>query len=227
MTAQSAPVGPAYDTGASSRLLWEAYGKSGRAQRLLAAARPYIARFDRVMPYMPDQGRVLDIGCGNGLLLTLAHAHAHLREAVGIDVNARALAGARSMAARQGAPFTFVQASDPKDWPAGTFDAVLMMDVMHHVPKAARPALIQAAADRVAPGGVFVYKDMCGMPFARWVWNQVHDLLLASQWVQVEPIEHVIGWAKKAGLHTSVSERYVGAGLYGHELEVFRRPPNA
>ena len=212
-----------YGTAAASRLLWQVYATSGLSVRALAALRPLIARLDRLIAVIPNRSHVLEIGCGTGLLLFLLHKYGLLRESVGLDIDATSIADAQRAALARKLPIEFRRSTTLRDWPADQFDVVLMVDVLHHVPRALRRQMIEAALTRVAAGGLFIYKDMCRRPVLRRLWNQLHDLMLARQLVSVEPIEHVLGWATAAGFVSITSERYVGAGLYGHELEVLCR----
>lgn len=212
-----------YGALAASRLLWRVYASSGLANRVLAALRPLIARFDRLVACLPDDGRVLEIGCGNGVLLVLLHRLGLLGEGVGIDINADAITAARRAARASDLPIEFHRGATLLDWTVEQFDIVMMVDVLHHVSRPLRRPMIEAALARVATGGLFIYKDMCCRPVLRRLWNQMHDLTLTRQFVSVEPVEHVLSWAAAAGFISVASERYVGAALYGHELEVFRR----
>jgi 2-polyprenyl-3-methyl-5-hydroxy-6-metoxy-1,4-benzoquinol methylase len=214
-----------YDMLGACTLLWQAYAPCGLAHRALAALRPLIARFDRLVAFIPDQRRVLEIGCGHGALLFLLHRLGSLREGLGIDIDGAAIAAARRAAQPRRLPIVFHQCATFRDWPVEQFDVVLMVDVLHHVPGPLRRRTIEAALALVAAGGLFIYKDMCRRPVLRRLWNQMHDLVLTRQVVAVEPIEHVLGWAASAGFVSIASERYVGAGLYGHELEVLQRQP--
>lgn len=224
LQADSSPTAIDYSMTRACRQLWRAYGSSAMAHRLLAAVRPFIACFDRIIGYVPPGASILDIGCGSGLLLALIQLHRPVRQAVGVDVNAKAIAAAESMTAANGFPFSFHVSESASGWPQETFDVVLMIDVLHHVPAASRRDVIAAALARISPNGLFIYKDMCARPAFRRIWNQCHDLILAQQLVTVEPIEHVVDWVVTAGFSRLTSQRYVGAAFYGHELEVFRRP---
>jgi SAM-dependent methyltransferase len=103
---------------------------------------------------------VLDIGCGNGRLVELLVArYAAAFGYTGIDSSPELLALARVRTAGH-ATLRFGEvdfvARDPRlALPAGTHDLVVLLGVLHHVPgEDARRALLAAAADRLAPGGI-------------------------------------------------------------------------
>lgn len=98
---------------------------------------------------------------------------------------------AQAVALKQRLPLQFKEASEPAEWPQGAVDVVTMIDVMHHLPQEIRQAFVEAAAARLAPGGRFVYKDMDKRPVWRALWNNLHDLLLAREWVRLEPSANV------------------------------------
>lgn len=136
--------------------------------------------WDRVARHLPaGRLRVLDIGCGNGRYALDLLDRGRALHYVGTDASEALLAAARERvgaaleaeAADPGAQADaaearpsaarFLQqdflASEPvgADLPAGPFELVALMGVMHHVPgAAARAQLIRAAAERVAPGGI-------------------------------------------------------------------------
>lgn len=101
----------------------------------------------------PADLRVLDIGCGAGLLAEpLARRGAQV---TGVDAAAKNIAAARSHAKdaglrvdyRVGEPATALRSDE-------RFDLVLLLEVVEHVDDV--PAIVQQAAARVAPGGVLV-----------------------------------------------------------------------
>ncbi|MBK8482360.1 MAG: methyltransferase domain-containing protein [Proteobacteria bacterium] len=92
-------------------------------------------------------GRVLEAGCGTGLILQrLAPA---ARQAIGIDLSTGMLAGARSRA------LSVLQGSvDALPFPAAHFDAVVSFKVLAHVPTIERTLAELARVTR--PGGHLV-----------------------------------------------------------------------
>ena len=86
--------------------------------------------FDRLVRLLPryTNPRVLDIGCGTGFNLELARA-AGVRDAVGLDLSAKALSFCRQRGLRQ------LVRGDAARPPFGdqTFDIVLALDLIEHV----------------------------------------------------------------------------------------------
>jgi hypothetical protein len=58
---------------------------------------------------------------------------------------------------------------------AGTFDAVTMLDVLYRFPLSEWDALFRSVHDRLAPGGVFLIKELD--PGHRWkaLWNRTQE----------------------------------------------------
>lgn len=97
--------------------------------------------------------RVLDIGCGAGLLCEpFARRRAHV---TGIDASSRNIAAARLHAGRGGLSIDY-RVGDPRSALRAEeqFDLVTLLEVVEHVADVA--GLVAAAARHVAPGGVLV-----------------------------------------------------------------------
>lgn len=97
-----------------------------------------------------------------------------------------------------------------------------MIDVLHHIPVAGKKPAIEAAAARVGPGGVLLFKDIGPTPRWRAFANSLHDFVLTQERVTYTPIDTIVRWAEACGL--SLKDRTTINRLwYGHELLVFTR----
>jgi 2-polyprenyl-6-hydroxyphenyl methylase/3-demethylubiquinone-9 3-methyltransferase len=96
--------------------------------------------------------RVLDIGCGGGILTdSIARAGA---DAVGIDLSSKALKVAQLHALESGTPrvqYREISAEDMAAEQAGSFDVVTCMEMLEHVPDPS--SVVRACSTLVKPGG--------------------------------------------------------------------------
>jgi SAM-dependent methyltransferase len=104
---------------------------------------------------LPAGSRVLDAGCGPGLV---AEAFLEAGHSVhGVDLSAEMVRRARERCARFGERARFEQGSVLELRPAAPFDAAVSRLVVHHVPDPA--AFVAAQVERIRPGGVLVVTD--------------------------------------------------------------------
>ena len=125
---------------------------------------------DEIGQYLPATGAVLDIGCGFGLFSLYYAATAPGRFIRGLDVNARRIGIARRAAARLGLSNVVYEESDARDFKGdGEVAAAYMLDIVHHVPVAAVPALLAGLRRSLPPGGRLLVKDVDTRPAPkRW-----------------------------------------------------------
>lgn len=104
--------------------------------------------------------RVCDIGCGTGILLQDLIGAGY--QATGVDPSPDALNFCR----HRGVPV--VEGALPDALPAGlkNLDAVLLLDVLEHIPDDA--AALRQALSLLRPGGVAI----CTVPAYPWMWTQ-------------------------------------------------------
>lgn len=203
------------------------YLGGGAATRLMQHHRHRVAPVRRLVELVPPASRVLDAGCGCGLLLNCLAATGRLRAGHGFDSSpavidtANEAAGVLAAGRASMAP-TFECRPVEAGFPTGQFDVVCLIDVLHHVPRAHQESAFKEALSRVAPGGFMLYKDMCDAPVWRASLNRLHDLIVARQWIHYVPVETVDRWARECGLATERSE-WISMLWYGHELRVYRK----
>jgi 2-polyprenyl-3-methyl-5-hydroxy-6-metoxy-1,4-benzoquinol methylase len=223
-TLGSGSVHHTLDAARLSEIAKDIYVEGGVISRKLQHWRPYICPFERLIGHVQKGSRVLDVGCGAGLLLCLMAALEHEFEGVGFDVSQRAIDLARRAAERMATWRPRVKLSfeclDPEEaWPHGTFDVVFLIDVLHHIRRESKHAFLRQAISKLNKGGVLVYKDMCRRPWWKAQANRIHDLVIAHQWISYVPVEMVERWAQFEGKGVIVRED-LNRFWYGHELRI-------
>ncbi|MGH3452575.1 MAG: class I SAM-dependent methyltransferase [Haloechinothrix sp.] len=135
----------------------ETYGEDFGQNGWLTAGE-WRAALDRLE--LTSDSRVLDVACGSGgpdihLARTTGAA------VVGVDINTHAIAAAREHARRAGLVglVTFAQADAARALPFedGSFDAVVCIDAINHLPD--RPRVLRDWQRLLRPGGRIVFSD--------------------------------------------------------------------
>lgn len=123
--------------------------------------------------------RVLDLGCGQGLLAAL-HFAARVEQVsyTGIDLRSRDIERARLMAKAAAAPTAGraqLRAGDIRFEPFPESDLVVMLDVLHYVDYRAQASIFDRATDALAPGGKLLLRVADNSQDLRFKWTILVD----------------------------------------------------
>ena len=133
---------------------------------------------------LPDEGRILDVGCGFGLFASYYGQMQPRRRIVGVDPNARRIDLARHVATSvgRGAEGEHVfHVGDVRDAHlTGPFDGIYVLDVMHHIPEADQVPVLTRLRDLLRPGGVLVIKDITTEPHYQLLFTKLLDRLMVG-----------------------------------------------
>jgi len=130
------------------------------------------------------QAKVLDVGCGGGLLAEAMAAKG--ADVTGVDRSPKALSVASVHAEQSGIDVDY-QENDAETWAEthqNTYDVVTCLEVLEHVPDV--PRAIQACADMLKPGGLFFFATL----------NRTPESYIKA----IIGAEYVLGWLPK-GTH--------------------------
>jgi 2-polyprenyl-3-methyl-5-hydroxy-6-metoxy-1,4-benzoquinol methylase len=131
---------------------------------------------------LPDEGRILDVGCGFGLFAAYFGQTQSRREIIGIDPNARRIAMAERVARQLQLKRHRFISGDVRDANLqGPFDAVYMLDVMHHIPADAQRGVLERIYDMLVPGGVLLMKDITTEPHYQLVFTEMLDRVMVGR----------------------------------------------
>jgi 2-polyprenyl-6-hydroxyphenyl methylase/3-demethylubiquinone-9 3-methyltransferase len=125
---------------------------------------------DEIGQYLPEAGRVLDLGCGFGLF-SLYYASVRPGLVIeGVDLNPRRIAMARAAARKLGLGNARYEVGNVMDFRGGRlFDAAYMLDIVHHIPPGAVRPLLEQMAKVLPPGARLLVKDVERRPaYKRW-----------------------------------------------------------
>ena len=120
--------------------------------------------FERILPHLRSAANVLDVGCGNGRLLSFLTERGWHGRYLGVDGSAGLLAAAEQnleapALTRRPASALLDLLSPHWAAPLAGFapDAIACLAVLHHIPGAAhRARLVAECADLLEPGGILI-----------------------------------------------------------------------
>src|SRR5262249_30701486 len=120
--------------------------------------------------YLPERGRVLDLGCGFGLFSLYYAASRPGLQIDGLDLNPRRIALARAAARRLGLGNVRYDVGDAMEFRAGqVFDGAYMLDIVHHIAEETVRPLLEQMAKCLPAGARLIIKDVDRSPaWKRW-----------------------------------------------------------
>jgi len=147
--------------------------------------------------------RVLDLGCGDGHLLSLVLANRAQAQGVGLDFSPTMLARARATCGAD-SRFRFVLHNLDEPLPKlGQFDAVVSSFAIHHCSDARKRALYAEVWQLLVPGGIFCNLEHVASPTAA-----IHARFLAELGIapededpsnQLLDVETQLCWLREIG----------------------------
>jgi len=192
------------------------YDLVSRAYRADEAAEgAYAEWLDLLEARVPPPAKILDLGCGCGV--PVARRLSPRYEVTGVDLSPVQIERARALVPTA----TFVCADMATlDLPEASFDAVVCLYAIIHLPLAEQPALLRSIARWLRPGGTLIAtvghgawtgteKDWLGVPGGDMWWSH-------------EDAETYRRWLADAGFIIE-DERFVPEGTGGHVFVVASR----
>ena len=133
---------------------------------------------------IPKVGRLLDLGCGDGILGRTVMTEYPQANGVFLDFSEHMIEAAKMKADNRRATFV-VQDLALNSWmqSLGTkpFDLVLSGLAIHHLPDERKRALYQEVFDLLKPGGLFLNLEHVA-PRSEWAKQAFDDLFVDSLW---------------------------------------------
>lgn len=161
---------------------------------------PVQSGWQRLLAILPQHGRLLDVGCGNGRLALLLHQEKRVLDYIGIDSSPELLAIARSQDLGVVTTFVLGDVVAP-GWeqrlPARSFDAIVALAVLHHIPSwQARARLLAQLSALLGQDAVMIVSTWQFMNEARLRRKIVPWSAAGLRPEQVESGDYLLDWQR-------------------------------
>jgi 2-polyprenyl-3-methyl-5-hydroxy-6-metoxy-1,4-benzoquinol methylase len=126
--------------------------------KLFLHLRWMLTPYSEIAGYVPKAGRVLDVGCGHGLLAMKMALIAPERSVLATDHDAQRIDIARQAGA--GIANLQFEVSTGSPVAEGRFDAIMMIDFLHYFSPEQQDAMIAKAFANLQPGGWLLAREV-------------------------------------------------------------------
>lgn len=154
------------------------YRSASLATRTLVHGRAFLSDLAFVDRYVPRHGFIVDLGCGHGLFANLLAEAAPGRRVLGIDVDERKIAVARTtVAGREGLRF---EVGNIVADPIPKCDGVTIVDVLYLLPPADQETVLRSAAAALSENAPLVVKAQERAASARYVLGYAQEVITTA-----------------------------------------------
>lgn len=146
--------------------------------RFYANVRPKLLNLDYYAQFLPDNGLLVDVGCGYGVMANYLALHFPHSQVIGIDLDRKRIdAALKTVGKRKNITFLL---KDARDWAFPGCTGVTMTDFLHHVPRSEHEPILRHVFQSLENGGILLILevDTTAKPFYRYWTSYLSDRVL-------------------------------------------------
>ncbi len=156
--------------------LFRFYSNQGLRVALYAYLRWRLCPFEEVEKYVPNEGKIIDIGCGYGLLANFLTLRSSKRDVTGIDLSVRRIRAAQETTdSRRNIRFKLMNVLDLE---LREPDAVVMSDFLHHIDYQSQEEVLTHCYEKLSSGGFLICKEVDNRPLWKYWFAFLIDRIL-------------------------------------------------
>jgi 2-polyprenyl-3-methyl-5-hydroxy-6-metoxy-1,4-benzoquinol methylase len=153
--------------------IFELYKENGLLIKLYIRIKLKICPFIKMESFFPEKGKIIDLGCGNGLFSNILRVNSPDREITGIDLDEKKIKTAeKTQKDRSGIEFTRGNIIE-MEYPPG--DVFSLIDVLYLIPYEKQEIILRKCSSALDEGGVLIIKEMDTKPRWKYIWNQIQE----------------------------------------------------
>ena len=156
--------------------LFKFYSGQGLKVALYAYLRWRLCPFEQIENHIPKKGRIIDVGCGYGLLANFLILRSSKRDVTGVDLSEKRIGIAQKTTDnRKKICFKPVNVLDLQ---LEKYCAMVMSDFLHHIDYEAQEELLTRCYQKITPGGLLIIEEVDNKPLWKYCFNTVVDRML-------------------------------------------------
>lgn len=196
--------------------------KSWKA-RIYHRLRLLIFPVDWLVSLMPKKGTVLCLGCGYGTLEILVALKNSRLNIVASDISKQRIKIARkSVVDVPNITFSVLDVTSYQS--KSKFDYIAFFDLLHHLAEGEQIRFLEHVWSSLASGGTLIMKDVDTRPKWKYVWNLVHDRLMAGLPLTYYSSKFYISYFKSKGAKVDLKIPNGFRSPYNHYALIVTKP---
>lgn len=162
-------------------------------EKLFIRLRWRLTPYSAMEKYLPKSGKVLDLGCGHGLLSTLVAETSPERQVIGVDHDAKRIEIAGKI--NHLIPNLNFKSDSLQTAFEADCSAILLIDVMHYFNSEEQKSLIAKSYQNLKPGGKLLLRELNPNKSAVSMFNQAYEKSVTT-----------LNWTKTSASHLHYRE---------------------
>lgn len=146
------------------------------------AYRPYICPFSDLLEILPERSSIFDIGCGNGMFLSLVAEFKKPLSLGGTEITEQLINNTRNILQNYSLPIS-LGVFDGMNIPPEikNYQYIFLIDIIHHVPRKNQIKFLENILNKMSPESILVIKDIDADNFFLSKFNKLHDFIFTGK----------------------------------------------
>jgi len=123
--------------------------------------------------YVPQKGKILDLGCGTGIFANILCMGSKDRNVLGIDLSSSRIATAR-MISKDRPNLKFIT-GDVNSVAFGDYGIITIIDLLHHMPYPEQEKILLKVYTKLQDNGLLIIKDLEKSPYWKYIFHYIQD----------------------------------------------------
>lgn len=155
---------------------------TGFIDQLKVNFRPLISPFDDLINKLQNTTSVFDIGCGSGQFALLLAEFTRIQKIGGVEIDNKLVNNATTLLNpyKKAININFQVYNGEQIPDLSKYEVILLIDVLHHVPKLKQNDFIQNIYNAMSHGSKLIVKDIDADSWYVY-FNKFHDLIFAQE----------------------------------------------
>lgn len=146
--------------------------------KIYAYLRSLILPISKIETLLPKKGSILDVGCGYGFTSIFFALKNKKRQIFGSEIDLKRVLLAKKIS-KSISNLSF-ETSDLINKNKLKFDAILAIDLLHHINFSQKNTFLKDASLKLKPKGFLIIKDINTTPLYKYFWNYIHDSIMTK-----------------------------------------------